>query len=324
MASDVHKAVWSHPSSDYAGGKASVRPMVDRLAEAGFELIIPCLRSQGPVSYKSGIAHIAKWCEKWDPLAVLAEEANRAGLKVHAWLCVFREGEGSALVENRPDLCARSPEGEQQEWACPRAQEVQDYEFSLYEELMGYDIAGVHLDYIRYGGPDSCHCQRCRDAFSEMFGVDSARLDRQDALWGDWLDFRAEPVTRFVERLSKATRGQGKELSAAVFPDYPGCLAGVGQDWAYWAKHDLVDLLLPMNYTSSTEIARRRTQTHDALVKGKIPIWEGLGKSSHASYLPTRNLVAQAEAVLESGAEGICLFSYGASRDEDLEALRDL
>jgi len=324
MASEIHKAVWSHPSRDYGAGKASVRPMVDRLAEAGFELIVPCLRSQGPVSYQSKIAHVADWCQKWDPLAVLAEEANRVGMKVHAWLCVFREGEGSALLEKDPGLAACNPQGERQDWACPRAQAVQDYEFSLYDELMGYDIAGVHLDYIRYGGSSSCHCRRCREAFSETFGVDTSRLDWRDALWGDWLSFRAEPVTRFVARLSQAARARDREVSAAVFPEYPGCYASVGQDWARWVEQGFLDLLLPMNYTSSTEIARRRTLAHEAFVKGKIPIWEGLGKSSHAAYIPTRNLVAQAEAVLESGAEGVCLFSHAAVRDEDLEALKRL
>lgn len=155
-----------------------------------------------------------------------------------------------------------------------------------------------------------------------MYGVDPSRLDWRDALWGDWLTYRAEPVTRFVERLRGATKARGKELSAAVFPDYPDCLIGVGQDWAAWVERGLLDLLLPMNYTSSAEIARRRTQAHRAYVNGKTPIWEGLGKSSHASYQPTKNLIAQVEAVLSAGAEGICLFHYAAVRDEDLSALR--
>lgn len=324
MSKRIHKAVWSHPYVDYMAGKKSVRPMVERLAGAGFELIIPCLKVHGPVHYQSKVARVAEWCREWDPLAVLAEEAKRAGVKVHAWLCVFPEGEGSALVEKRPNLSAQDPEGKPVEWACPRAAEVQDYEFSLYEELLGYDVAGVHLDYIRYGNAKSCFCRRCREGFSEAFGIDPSRLDWRDALWGDWLTFRAEPVTRFVERLRKAARARKKELSAAVFPDYPGCLVSVGQDWADWVERGLLDLVLPMNYTSSTEVARRRTQAHVAFVNRKAPLWEGLGRNSHAAYIPTQNLMAQAEAVVAAGAEGICLFSHAAVRDEDLRALKKL
>lgn len=320
----AHKAVWSHPGRDYRTGKESVRPMVERLAEAGFELIVPCLRSGGAVSYQSKLAHVDGWCKGWDPLAVLAEEANRAGVKVHAWICTFREGESSALIEDRPDLCARDPEGNAQDWACPRSQEVQDYEFALYQELMGYEVAGVHLDYIRYGGRDSCYCHRCRDDFNQSAGVDPAHLDWKDALWGEWMDFRARPVTAFVERMRQATTEKGKELSAAVFPDYPGCFVSVGQDWADWSERSLVDLLLPMNYTASLEVARRRTEAHVAIVRDRVPLWEGLGKSSHASYLPTARLVDQCQAAVEAGAQGVCLFSHGAVLDEDLEALKDL
>jgi uncharacterized lipoprotein YddW (UPF0748 family) len=235
---------------------------------------------------------------------------------------VFPEGEGSALIEKHPGLAAQDPEGKPQDWACPRAPETQDYEFSIYRELMGYDIAGVHLDYIRYGGANSCFCHRCRRAFSEAHGVDPSRLKRQDALWDAWLTFRSEPITRFVERLRKATKAHGKELSAAVFPDYPSCYIGVGQDWVDWVERDLIDLLLPMNYHTSTTVVRRLTQEHLALVNGKVPVWEGLGKSSSHSYLPTKQLVAQVEAVRAAGADGICLFSHGAVMDKDLTALK--
>ena len=324
MAKEFGKAVWSHPTRDYRDGKNSVRPMVERLAEAGFDLIVPCFKGHGSVSYPSKVANVSDWCKGWDPLAVLSEEANRAGIKVHPWLCVFPEGEGSALIERNPGLAACDPEGKPQDWACPRSQEVQDYEFSLYEEVMAYEVAGVHLDYIRYGGQDSCLCRRCRQAFSEQFGVDPTRLARQDALWGEWQKFRMEPVTRFVEGMRAATTAASKELSAAVFPDYPGCLIGVGQDWPDWAERELIDLLLPMNYIASTDVARRRTQQHMTYAKGKVPVWEGLGKQSSHSYLPTRYLLEQVEAVLDEGAEGICLFSYAAVLDEEFEALKKL
>lgn len=324
MARTFKKAVWSHPRQNYPGGKGDVGPMVQRLADAGFELIVPCLKVHGPVYYQSKIAHVDPAVADWDPLEELAKEAGEAGVKVHAWLCVFPEGEGSALIESRPHLAACDPEGKSQDWACPRSEEVQDYEFSLYEELMSYDVAGVHLDYIRYGGGDSCHCRRCRQAFSEQFGIDTSRLDWTDALWGDWLEFRKEPVTRFVRRMREATKSKGKELSAAVFPTYPSCLTSVGQDWVDWVENDLLDLLLPMNYTSSTEVARRTAQTHISFVGGRVPVYEGLGKDSHAAYIPTRNLAAQSEAVLDAGADGVCLFHYGAVTDEDLEALGKL
>ena len=337
-------SVWSHPEQDYGKrGKASVRPMVDRLAEAGFELIIPLMKTEGPVSYQSKIGNMAEWCKDWDPLETMANEANRAGMKLHPWLCVFRESEGSALLEKHPEVAAvnRPPSERERErmaarrrregterrgpdWACPRAPEVQDYEASLYEELMGYDVAGVHLDYIRYGSRRTCYCERCRSACQEAHGFDPTELERTDSRTGDWLDVRAQPVTRFVERMRGATRAKGKELSAAVFTSYPSCYEGQGQDWVDWAERGLVDLMLPMNYSISTKVARRRAQAHVAFVNGKVPLSEGLGKSSSMSQLPTKDMMAQAEACLAEGADGICLFVHHGVTDEDLAALKRL
>ena len=317
--------------------------MVDRLADAGIELIIPLMKTNGPVSYQSKVAHVAGWCKDWDPLETLAHEANRAGVKLHPWLCVFREGEGSALMEAHPELVAVSkPPSEREremmaarprrqgtqrrgpDWACPRAPEVQDYEAALYEELMAYDVAGVHLDYIRYGSRRTCYCERCRSACREAHGFDPVDLERTDARTGDWLEVRAQPVTQFVERMHKATRAKAKELSAAVFTSYPSCYESQGQDWADWAERGLVDLMLPMNYAVSTKVASRRAQAHVAFVNGKVPLQEGLGKSSSMSQLPTKDMMAQAEACLAEGADGICLFVHHGVTDEDLAALKRL
>ena len=324
MAREFHKAVWSHPKRDYAAGKDAVGPMVGRLAEAGFELIIPCLKVSGPVSYQSKIAQVDSAFADWDPLEVLAGEADKAGVKVHPWFCVFPEAEESALLVKNPDLAARDPEGNAVGWACPVAEQTQEYELSLYEEAMGYDVAGVHLDYIRHKGPDMCYCHRCRSGFNEQNGIDPVRVDRRDVVWEKWLEWRVRPITQFVERLREAAQAKGKEVSAAVFSGYPDSVVGVGQDWADWGRRKLVDLMLPMNYTTSTLVARYRTRTHLAVVEGQVPVWEGLGKRSSASHLPTRNLIEQVEACLEEGAEGVALFAHAGVTDEDLDALKKL
>ena len=44
MAKKFYKAVWSTPTTDYEKGPDSVGPMVDRLAQAGFDLIIPVVK----------------------------------------------------------------------------------------------------------------------------------------------------------------------------------------------------------------------------------------------------------------------------------------
>ena len=59
MAKKFYKAVWSTPTTDYEKGPDSVGPMVDRLAQAGFDLIIPVVKGgDGYVNYHSKIEKV--------------------------------------------------------------------------------------------------------------------------------------------------------------------------------------------------------------------------------------------------------------------------
>jgi len=106
--------------------------------------------------------------------------------------------------------------------------------------------------------------------------------------------------------------------------DYPECIVNQGQDWVYWAERGLLDSVVPMNYTNSLLMLKRRTKAHLAYVKGKCALWEGLGKDSSRSQLSTEALIKQIKAVREEGAEGVMIFPYSALTDEDLTALAEL
>ncbi|HID09984.1 MAG TPA: hypothetical protein EYP17_01605 [Candidatus Latescibacteria bacterium] len=336
----VHKAVWSNPAGDYAEGPDSVGPMMDRLARAGFDIVIPVVKGgDGYVNYHSRIERVRPQFESWDPLEVLVWEAKAAGLKVHPWMCVFPEGEGSSLILRDPSLRVVDRRGRPKPWACPASEEVRRYELSLYEEVMeDYDVDGVHMDYIRYDSEDVCFCGRCREGFRVETGVDPLEIgkssqynvfrsrsrNRSHPAWARWIEWRAKWVTRFVEELSESARSRGKELSAAVFMDYPECIVYQGQDWGDWGERGLIDYAFPMTYTNSTLMVKRRTRNHIAQVKGGCHVWEGLGKRSSRSTLSTEALIEQARTALEEGAEGIVIFSYGALTDEDLAALAEL
>ena len=340
MAKKFYKAVWSTPATDYAKGPDSVGPMVDRLAQAGFDLIIPVVKeSDGYVNYHSRIEKVRPQFADWDPLALLVQKAKAAGLKVHPWMCVFRENENSTLIQKDSSLQMINRDGEPTPWACPAAEEVREFELSLYQEVMdNYEVDGVHMDYIRYASEDVCFCDRCRSGFKAETGIDPLEIgkvsefnvfreraqNRKHPAWAKWVEWRAGWITKFVEELSELTKSKGKELSAAVFMEYPECIVYEGQDWGDWGERGLVDYMMPMTYTNSTLMVRRRTRNHVAQVKGGCHVWEGLGKASSRSALSTQALLEQTKVALEEGAEGIVIFHYAALTDEDLAALSRL
>jgi len=311
---------WSHRISDFGDPEEVVRH-AERLAEAGFDLVIPCVKnSPGYLDFKTDVGNVNPDYPDWDPLALLIKECKARGVKVHPWFVVFREGEGSRLLREHPEYSAAGERAEG--WACACRPEVRDYVFALYESLADrYQVDGLHLDYIRTGV--ICKCEYCREQMrARGIAIGQERLDARDA--EEWMNWRTENITSFVRRMHEFTRERGIDLSAAVFTGYPGCILSQGQDWVQWAEEGIVDYLFPMTYTNSLRIAVMSTRSHVALVAGKVPLWEGLGKASSMSLLPTASLAAQVEGVLAEGARGVVLFHYPAVTPEDIAAVKKI
>ena len=157
------------------------------------------------------------------------------------------------------------------------------------------------MDVIRYRRIDQCYCERCRSQFKEKTGTDPVEIgptwgfnesgeraqNRKHPTWASWIAWRAGWITRFVEGLSGSVKARGRELSVAVFMEYPECIVDQGQDWGDWGQRGLVDIMMPMTYTNSVLMVRRRTRNHITQVLGGCPLWVGLGKRSSRSDLST-------------------------------------
>lgn len=321
LSNQFHFATWAHRVTNFGDNHQEVEMNVKRLANAGFELIIPCVKNPpGYADFKTDVAEVNPSYPDWDPLKVLAESAAEHGMKVHPWFCIFTEGDNSVLLQKSPHLAAVFEAN--MRWACACRPEVQEYELALYESVAdAYPVHGLHLDYMRTGG--LCRCDYCREQMADR-GIDIGEIERTDPDFAKWVDWRCERITSFVLQMRELTRSKKIELSAAVFADIPSCRNSNGQDWLSWAENGAVDFMLPMNYDNSTRNVRVRTRQHVALVGDYCPVWEGLGKASSNSKLTTEIMVEQVNAAKEEGAQGVVLFHYPALSDEDLEALSQI
>ena len=148
--------------------------------------------------------------------------------------------------------------------------------------------------------------------------------NRKHPAWARWIEWRAGWVTKFVEEISDSVKARNKELSAAVFMEYPECIVNQGQDWGDWSEKGFVDYTFPMTYSNSTFMVKKRTRNHIAQVEGSSHVWAGLGNNSSRSSLSTQALVEKTKAVAEEKAEGVVIFAYTSLTDEDLAALCEL
>ena len=93
-------AVWSHRIEEF-GEEEQVKERAAALADAGFDLVIPCVKNApGAVDFFTDVADVNPEYPKWDPLKVLIDACGQHGVKVHPWFCVFREEDQSRLLES--------------------------------------------------------------------------------------------------------------------------------------------------------------------------------------------------------------------------------
>ena len=163
----VYGLDWPHnPATTETGRKAQQRDVcdiLDRLQDANFNTVFLQVRMRGDVIWRSAIEPASKtfsgkygMMPGYDPLAFVVDECHKRGMECHAWFVTFPLGTDKSVkeqgklsvVRRQPKLCKRH----NGEWYLdPGVPGTSDYVLSLVKELVnGYDIDGIHFDYIRY------------------------------------------------------------------------------------------------------------------------------------------------------------------------------
>jgi uncharacterized lipoprotein YddW (UPF0748 family) len=338
----------------------SVRDAVERAAAAGFNTLLVQVRGRGDAVHPSALEPRLESIERssdFDPLALVVAVAHARGLAVHAWLNVNVVTELSDVPDDPRHLARAHPEA----LMVPRelARELvrsSPYDPRYLERLMAwsrahddrveglyvgpwharvrerfeavavdlverYDLDGIHLDYIRYPGPDFDYSAGAITAFRDwaaprLTSSERRTLDRAaggDPLsWPDgqpelWAEFRRAQVTRLVERVNFAvkTRRPWVTISAAVYPDTLVARRDRLQDWPAWARGGLLDAVAPMAYESDDALFRGQVEQAVAAAPA-VAVWAGIG-----SYLTgLQGTLRKILIARDVGTDGLVLFSY--------------
>lgn len=314
------RAWWEHGGQGGYGGDWDKTMRV--LSGAGFNAIVTnCLRG-GSAQYESALLPVSPVvAQKGDQVAQAVAAGRKYDVEVHVWKVNFWDW--SAPKDFWPKMRAEkrlqvSFAGEEKEWLCPSHPDNRELEVgSMVEVGTKYDVDGVHFDYIRYSGP-YCYCDGCRERFRKDTGIEIKNWpgDTKNPKVADkWLEWRAEQITHIVretERRVHAVKPWCK-ISAAVFPDYPSCCVGSGQDWLRWAKEGYVDFLCPMDYSSSDYAFAAKVAKQLRQVDGAVPIYPGIHASSLSTLpLTTARVASQIAITRNLGANGFTIFNYGS------------
>lgn len=322
---------------------SDVEAIVANCARAGFTDIFFQIRGNGTVFYPS---RTEPWAFEltgaeasatgrnpgWDPLQVAADSAKKRGIRLHAYMNVLPGWRGikdppRAAGQNwtaHPDWFMVDSLGRRMRptsgWYTflnPALPEVRQHLKQLVAELARYDIAGLHLDYIRfpYDYKDVAPQLYPRASAAEIAKRSDFSYDRfsaaqvQQSYKGNWGAFRRAAVSQVVSDLRqtfKAQRGPQCIVSSSVLADFDKGYSAAFQDSRRWSKEQLVDWLVPMNYSP---------QFFDDRL-GKIR--KSIGRSAAAAQLVVGidckatpyEIRRQIAAVKKAGCRGYALFAY--------------
>ena len=343
-----------------AANPGKIDEIVQNAADAGFNAIFFQVRGTADAFYQSDLE---PWAQRvsggslgqapdplWDPLAYMVERAHAAGLQVHAYINVYPVWGCSApppeTVTPRPlyhQLNGRyGPSGGLQQLSdgteclggyrrgTPASIFLDDHLIAVGKDLVTrYDIDGIHLDHIRYGGSATS----CDPVSAARYGADCF----SDAGYGNWQRAQVNgTVRRFYEEVVPLKPGLW--LSAAVWPIHQLNPAwGFSgrpqqgyihyyQDSKAWLAGGYIDSISPMIYPgsgyngcdangdyiedeSSDYWLRSRWQTlvtdFQADNNGRYII-PGIG----TGYCSFNEIAARIEMARQIGTAGHALFSY--------------
>ncbi len=331
-----------------------VRHIINNVAKAGFTDVFFQVRGNGTAFYKS---QLEPWAFElsgenvgllgtdpgWDPLQLALDTARPYGLRVHAYMNVFPGWKGLVnpptskrqLWTAHPDWFMVDSLGQKMlptaGWYAfinPVLPEVRAYLRGIVGELCQYDVAGIHLDYIRYPEdyrlvarehyPDATDEELLRHSDFSYDPVSQAVLLERygwDVSKEKITQFRCDSVTRVVRDISYIMQMKRPEwclLTASVMGNPVDGRAHAYQDSGAWVRQGLVDWVVQMNYG---------TQSFDPYLKAIRKATGRRGfKSSVVVGLYCKNdvdeVAAQIDRVNASGSRGFALFSYSFLFDE--------
>ncbi|MDR2496508.1 MAG: family 10 glycosylhydrolase [Tannerellaceae bacterium] len=230
---------------------------LDMLRSCNFNTVFLQVRLRGDLIYPSAIEPFNSVFTGrlggnpgYDPLAFAIDECHKRNLECHAWIVTYPVGTAAAAGRNRrsvprqrPDLC-KLYNGE---WYMdPGLPGTSDYLYELVEELIeGYDVDGVHFDYIRY--PDLA------DGFPDA--ATYSRYGRSKSL----REWREDNIYRTVERIYHMVKSQkpwiqvsssplGKYSRINIVPNAGQTGLSVYQDAQRWLHDEIHDFVAPMLY----------------------------------------------------------------------------
>ncbi len=324
-----------------------VTNIMDNCASAGFNAVLFQVRGNGTAFYES---NFEPWADElggqdpgFDPLELACTAAHEHGMDLHAYVNVMPAWRGKQPPTNPEQIYNKHPEwfwydqnGDRQKLSSfyvslnPCLPEVREYIVDVFEDIAArYEIDGLHLDYIRFPNeppatPKGSGLDYPRDeATLALYLADTGLTpDRDHQAWNEW---RTGQVTKLVADIQAMLRDVRPTavLSASV-GSVPKRALHHFQDGRGWVNQGLMDMIILMNYTDSTEDFAGRIEPW-LTPESQVPIVPGLwfGKHPDRPIAEAVGVVRDQIEVARAKTGNFCVFSYSSMFDSSDDQLTD-
>lgn len=320
-----------------AAYRAAVHQELTWLCENGFTDVFVQVRSNGDAYYRSRVyPRAASWSQDFDPFQVFLEENQQVGLQVHAWINPYRCQTAGQMLKIPDTYPTRMWAQEQAEpivqvsgrwYLNPADAHAQALICTGAQELLdGYDIAGLHIDDYFYPTTEP-------ELDAAAFAASRSE---------DLTAWRTEQVNTLVAALYAQAHAADRIFSISPRGDPAASAQLLYADPETWCSQSgYCDWILPQLYygfdnetcgfAEMLALWQGMVQTDGVRLipgictykVGRSDDWAGTGRME---WLTEQEIPArQAAAVLETGLNGVAVYSSASTRELDapeMEALK--
>lgn len=320
-----------------AAYRAAVHQELAWLCENGFTDVFVQVRSNGDAYYRSRVyPRAASWSQDFDPFQVFLEENQQVGLQVHAWINPYRCQTAGQMLKIPDTYPTRMWAQEQAEpivqvsgrwYLNPADAHAQALICTGAQELLdGYDIAGLHIDDYFYPTTEP-------ELDAAAFAASRSE---------DLTAWRTEQVNTLVAALYAQAHAADRIFSISPRGDPAASAQLLYADPETWCSQSgYCDWILPQLYygfdnetcgfAEMLALWQGMVQTDGVRLipgictykVGQADDWAGTGRME---WLTEQEIPArQAAAVLETGLNGVAVYSSASTRELDapeMEALK--
>ena len=211
-------------------------------------------------------------------------------------------------------------------WSSPSHPAVQARVQGVWLELAtNYDLQGIHFDYVRLPSGDFDYSRGTLDRFrgwvrphlssqryADLVAASGSNPFAMVEALGDlWDQFRRDQVSMLVRRIYHSVKEVRPELvvSAALVPNPKEARVKRYQDWWSWLADGVLDVAVPMAYTTDHEQFDAWVEEARISVGERERVWVGVGAYKN----PVNETLRQIEDARARGVGGVVVFAYDSA-----------